>query len=73
MDNLKLHIQIVYLLIQIKPLECEYCIQAFQTHAHAQTHAQVRIHSDLGTYVCHRCTMTWHPIPYKSKFDLLPL
>ena len=58
MDNLKLHIQIVHLLIQTKPFICEYCSQAFQS-----------FHSDLVTYVRHSCTMTWRPIPYKSEFD----
>ena len=48
MDNLKLHIHILHLLLQIKPLECEDCSQAFQSWQ-KNTHAQVRIPSDLVT------------------------
>ena len=45
MDNLKLHIQIVHLLIQIKPFECENCSQAIQSwqeiHMHKSEFIQI--------------------------------
>ena len=45
MDNLKLRIQIVHLLIQIKPFEYEDCSQAFQSwqdiHMHKSEFIQI--------------------------------